>query len=149
MRCILWKPKIVTRLSLISWKDTNNEASCYAVSPLSPYALSLRPKCLVQHHLLKHFRPILMFVPRILQNFIILVKKCIFWTNMLKIFGLYSYLHVRDQVLHPCRRRVKILVLYIFIFVYLNDERKEKSFCSEWGQAFYDFNLAGPIRFCK
>jgi hypothetical protein len=55
-----------TPLSLISLRDTNHEATCYVVSPLSPYVLPLRPTCLIQHHLLKHLRPILMFVTCIL-----------------------------------------------------------------------------------
>jgi len=66
---------------------------------------------------------------------------------MLKTIGLYSYIDVRDQVSHQCKTRVKILLLYIFIFICLHDERKEKIFWSEWCQAFSEFNLAGPILF--
>lgn len=53
-------------LSLISWRDTNHETSCYAVSPFFSYVLPLQSKCLIQHHILKHPRPLLLFVPCIL-----------------------------------------------------------------------------------
>jgi hypothetical protein len=35
----------------------------------------------------------------------------------------------------------KIMVLYIFIFKFLDDKLEDKRFCTKWHGAFPDFNL--------
>ena len=39
-------------------RNTNHEATRYVVSQISYYLLTLRPKCLPMHHILKHSQPI-------------------------------------------------------------------------------------------
>ena len=46
-----------------------------------------------------------------------------------------SSLNVSDQISHPYKTTAKIIVLYILISKFLNNELKEKRFCTEWYQA--------------
>ena len=46
-----------------------------------------------------------------------------------------------DQVLHPYKCTVKIIVLYILIFIFLGSKLEDKRFCTKWQQAFPDFSL--------
>jgi hypothetical protein len=48
---------------------------------------------------------------------------------------------VSDQVSHPYKTTGKIIVLYILIFISFDSKLEEKIFCTEWQQAFPDFNL--------
>jgi len=48
---------------------------------------------------------------------------------------------VRDQVSQPYKTKDKIMVLYILIFKFLDSRLEDKRFCTEWQQAFLDFNL--------
>jgi len=50
-------------------------------------------------------------------------------------------LSVSDQVSHPYKTIGKIIVLYILIFKILDSRLEDKRFCTEWYQAFPDFNL--------
>ena len=52
-------------------------------------------------------------------------------------FSLHSSLNVSNQVSHPYKTTGKIIVLCILLFKFLEDKR----FCTEWWQAFPDFNL--------
>ena len=49
-------------------------------------------------------------------------------------------LNVRDQFSHRYRKD-KITVLYVLIFIFLDRKLEHKRFCTEWYQAFPDFNL--------
>jgi len=55
--------------------------------------------------------------------------------------SLCSFHNVRDQVSHPHKTTNKITVLYISIFKSLDSKLEDKRFCTEWQQAFPDFNL--------
>jgi hypothetical protein len=43
--------------------------------------------------------------------------------------------------LTPTQNKRKIIVLYISIFVFLDIKLEDKIFCTEWQQAFPDFNI--------
>jgi len=47
---------------------------------------------------------------------------------------------VRDQVSHPYKTTNKIIVLYIIVFVFLDNKLEEDKFCTERQKAFLDFN---------
>ena len=55
--------------------------------------------------------------------------------------SLRSSLSVMDQVSHPYKTTGKITVLYIFIFKFLVSKLEDSRFCTEWQQAFPEFNL--------
>jgi len=57
------------------------------------------------------------------------------------IISLRSSLDVSDQVSHPYKTTGKITVLYILTFKFLDSELEDKRLCTEWQQAFNDFNL--------
>ena len=48
---------------------------------------------------------------------------------------------VSNQVWHPHKTIGKIIVLYAWIFNFLNSTLEDKRFCTEWKQAFTHFNL--------
>jgi hypothetical protein len=48
------------------------------------------------------------------------------------IFSLSSYLTVRDQVSHPYKTTVRIIVLYILAFTFLYSKREDKRVWTEW-----------------
>ena len=45
------------------------------------------------------------------------------------------------QVSHPYKTKGKITVMYFLIFKFLDSDLEDKRFCTEWKQAFPDFNL--------
>jgi hypothetical protein len=48
---------------------------------------------------------------------------------------------VRDQVSHPYNTTGKTIVLDILICIFLDNTLEDKTFCTEWQQAFLDLNL--------
>ena len=55
--------------------------------------------------------------------------------------SLSSSLSLSDQVSHPYKTKVKIINLYILIFILLVSNVEDKRFCIEWYQAIPDINL--------
>ena len=51
--------------------------------------------------------------------------------------SLRSSLNVNDQVSHPYKTTGNITVLYYWIFIFLDSNLEDKSFCTEWWQAFF------------
>ena len=47
-------------------------------------------------------------------------------------FGLFSSFSLNDQVSHSYKTTWKIIVLYIWIFVFLDSNLEDKRFCTEW-----------------
>ena len=54
-------------------------------------------------------------------------------------FSLHSSLNVSDQVSHPCKKTV---VLYILIFIFLDNKLEDKIVCIVWHQAALNFFLS-------
>jgi len=52
-------------------------------------------------------------------------------TLFLNTLSLYSYVNVRDQVLHPYQTTGKITVLFILISVFLDSKVADERFCTE------------------
>ena len=50
-------------------------------------------------------------------------------------------LNVSDQVSHPYKTTGKTIVVCILIFIFLKSKLNETGCCTEWQQAFSDFNL--------
>ena len=59
----------------------------------------------------------------------------------LNTVSLRSSLNASDQVSHPYKTTDKTTVLYTSMFKFLNSKLEDKRSCSEWQQAFPDFNL--------
>jgi len=59
--------------------------------------------------------------------------------------SLRSSLNVSDLVAHPYKTTCKIIVLYMFIFKFLDSKLEDNGFCTEWLQAFPDFSLCSHI----
>jgi hypothetical protein len=55
--------------------------------------------------------------------------------------SLRSSLNVSDQVSQPYKTTGKIIVLYILTFKFCYSKLEDKRFCTEWQEAFPDFNL--------
>jgi len=55
--------------------------------------------------------------------------------------SLRSSLNVSDLVSHPYKTTVKIIILYVLIFIFLDNKLEDKTFCTEWYQAFPDLNV--------
>ena len=70
-------------------------------------------------------------------------------TLLSSTLNLHSSLNVSDQVSHPYKTTDKIIVLYIFIFKFLDSKPEYKRFCTEWQQAFPDFKLFPTKRLPK
>ena len=62
-------------------------------------------------------------------------------THFSNNLSLRSSLNVSDQVSHPYKTTVKIRVLNILIFKFFDSKLEDKRFCTEWKQAFPDFNM--------
>jgi hypothetical protein len=52
-----------------------------------------------------------------------------------------SSLNVRDQASHPYKRTGKITVLYVLMFIFLDNKLEGNRFCAELYQALPDFKL--------
>jgi hypothetical protein len=82
-----------------------------------------------------------------LRSLLYSVTSSLLRTNILlstlfsKTLNLHSSLYVSDQVSHPYRTPGNIIVLYILTFTLLDSKLEDKRFCTEWWQAFPDFNL--------
>ena len=55
--------------------------------------------------------------------------------------SLSSSLNVSDQVSHPYKTTGKIIFQYTLIFIFSDNKLEDKIFCTEWQQAFSDYNL--------
>ena len=65
---------------------------------------------------------------------------------------LCSSLNVRDQASHPYKTSVKIIALYILIFIFLGSKLEDIRSSTEWQQAFPDFILffiPSRMEFCR
>ena len=58
-----------------------------------------------------------------------------------KNLSLRSPFNLSDQVSHPYETTGNIIVLCIFNLVCLDSKMEDKRFCTEWQQAFPDFNM--------
>jgi hypothetical protein len=54
--------------------------------------------------------------------------------------GLRSSLNVNDKVSHPYKTTGKNMALCTFILNFLDNKLEDKRFCTEWWQAFPEFN---------
>ena len=77
--------------------------------PFPCYLVPFRPKCSLQHPILKHPQP--------------------------------TFLLLSDQVPYPYKTTGTIIVLYILILKVFDSKLEDKRFCTEWYQAFPEFNL--------
>jgi len=55
--------------------------------------------------------------------------------------SLLSSLNASNLVSHSYKTTDKIIVLYILIFIFLDNKLEDKKFSTKWQQAFPDFNL--------
>jgi len=55
--------------------------------------------------------------------------------------SLHSSPIVSNQDLQPYKTAGNIIILYFLMFIFLDSELEDKRFCTEWQQAFLDFNL--------
>jgi len=65
----------------------------------------------------------------------------LFSTLFSKILNIRSSPNVSDQVSHPYKTTSRIIFLYILIFKILDSKLEEKRFCTEWWQAFPEFDM--------
>lgn len=64
------------------------------------------------------------------------------WTPYSRIPSAYfAPLIIRNHVSRPYKTIDKIIVLFILIFIFLGLKLEGKRFCTDWWQAFPDFNL--------
>jgi hypothetical protein len=70
----------------------------------------------------------------------LLCPNILLYTLFSNILSLIFSLNVSDQVSHPYKTTVKIIVLYILTFRFFDNTLEDKRFCTECLQAFPDFN---------
>jgi len=48
---------------------------------------------------------------------------------------------LRDLASQPYKTTGKLMVLYILVLIFVDNRQENRRFCTEWYQAFHDFNL--------